>query len=83
MGVIENLPLKSLVPVFITTFFLVFFLFTMVEPNLICTETGDSIMPECRVKSFSGDFILGLLIVGILFLLDMSLVYLMLGDYLL
>jgi hypothetical protein len=77
-----SLLTKGLISIFITTFFLVFILLFMVEPNLICEEVEGSAFPECRVSSYSGDFILGVAIAGVLFLLDMGLVYIILSDIL-
>lgn len=74
-----DLPWKGMIPIFITTFLLVFVIFTMVEPSFSCSEaTG-----ECSLVSSPGDFILGIAISGVLFLIDMGLVYMILSDIML
>jgi hypothetical protein len=78
----SDLLRKGLIAIFFSTFFLVFVILTMVEPYLYCTGDENTIIPECRVMDFSGEFILGVLIGGVLFLLDMGLVYLILAEIL-
>lgn len=73
---------KGLISVFLATFALVFVLFTMVEPYITCEDTGN-IIPACRAYTLSGDFILGVAIVMMLFLVDMALVYLLISEVLL
>ncbi|MBN2331015.1 MAG: hypothetical protein JXC85_04305 [Candidatus Aenigmarchaeota archaeon] len=69
--------------IFIATFFLVFIFFTMVEFNLECAEDGgDSFMPKCRiVEGRGGDFVIGVMLVGVLGMIDMGVVYKVLIDY--
>jgi len=71
---------KGIFAIFLTTFSLVFVLLMMVEPYLECTGPEDAIIPDCRVTSFSGEFILGLLACASLFALDLGLVYLLISD---
>jgi len=75
----------GIVVIFVSTFFLVFTLFTMVEPSLACSETeADSIIPRCNLRQDrGGDFVLGVMLVSVLGLLDMGMVYQILGDFLL
>jgi len=73
---------RGLLAIFIVTFILVFTLFFMIEPNLYCVNEIDDPIPQCRVMAISGDFILGLVVVAIMFLLDMAFVYMLLADYL-
>ncbi|MCD6496593.1 MAG: hypothetical protein J7K54_04950 [Candidatus Aenigmarchaeota archaeon] len=76
-----GIPYKNVGLVFFVTFILVFVLFTMVEPKFHCYDSYGNDIP-CRTFSIGGDFILGLLISGVLFLFDMLLVYMTLSEYL-
>ena len=78
-----SLLVKGLVAIFFATFFLVFVVLTMIEPYLFCEGSDDVIIPECRVIDFSSEFILGMMIAGVLFLLDMGLVYLIIAELIL
>ncbi len=73
----------GIVFIFIATFFLVFIFFTMVEFNLECAEDGgDSLIPKCKIiEGRGGDFVIGILIVGILTLVDVGVVYNILIDF--
>ncbi len=83
MGVIENIPVKKLLPIFIVTFLMIIVVFTVIEPVMYCEET-ESYIPECSlVHGGEGNFIMGVLIAGALFLLDMMLLYMTLGELLL
>jgi hypothetical protein len=75
VGVMKNLPLKNLAPIFIVSFFLIFVVLFMVEPAFYCDETG-----ACTLAD-SGSFIMGTLAAGVLFLLDMGLLYMTLMDF--
>ena len=75
------LPVKNLIPIFIVTFIMIFVIFVLVEPSMYCEETGDSPFPSCNVVEGDGNFILGILIAGVLFLIDMALLYMTLGDF--
>jgi hypothetical protein len=77
---LKNLPVKNLVPIFIVTFLMIFVIFVMVEPNMYCEDDGVSLFPKCTIVDSGGTFILGLLIAGVLFLLDMALLYMTLCD---
>lgn len=79
----QELPIKKLIPIFIVTFLLVFVVFFMVEPYFICEDNLDAIIPECTISIINAEFITGIMIVGVLFLLDMALVYMILGDLML
>ncbi len=79
MGVIENLPLKNIVPIFIVTFVMIFVAFTFIEPSMYCEDSGGAV-PDCRIMD-SSSFIMGVLASGVLFLLDMALLYMTLGDF--
>lgn len=69
--------------IFIATFFLVFIFFTMVEFNLICDgDDGESIIPECTViEGRGGDFVVGIMLVGVLSMIDVGVVYKVLIDF--
>jgi len=71
---------KGLVAIFFVTFFIVFLLFTKVEPHFICKDSPGSLIPSCTLSQIGGDFIIYLIIVGMLFLFDMILVYYLLWD---
>jgi hypothetical protein len=70
--------------IFLTTFSLIFIFFVMVEFSLLCVEGDEnSLMPKCEIiEGKSGDFILGLLLVGVLSMLDIGIVYHVLIDFL-
>jgi hypothetical protein len=74
VGVIANLPLKNLIPIFIVSFLLIFVVLFMVEPAFYCDGNG-----ACSLAD-AGGFIMGILAAGILFLLDMGLLYMTLMD---
>ncbi|MFH0956800.1 MAG: hypothetical protein V1813_02985, partial [Candidatus Aenigmatarchaeota archaeon] len=57
------------------SFFLVFVLLFMIEPALYCDEGG-----KCALVD-AGSFIMGVLVAGGLFLLDMGLLYMTLVDF--
>lgn len=78
--VFKDLPLKETGVIFIVTFVLVFVVFTMVEPFFHCSGTGGA--GGCQLAGMMGTFILGLMISGALFLLDMTLLYMILSEYL-
>lgn len=69
--------------IFIATFFLVFIFFTMVEFNLICDEnSGESIIPKCTImEGRGGDFVVGIMLVGVLSMIDVGVVYKVLIDF--
>jgi hypothetical protein len=73
----------GVVAIFVVTFSLVFFFFTMVEYNLSCLpEQEDALIPDCQIMEGKfGDFMLGVFIVGVLAMLDMGIVYKLLVDY--
>jgi len=73
----------GIVAIFITTFLLVFFFFTMIEYNLSCTEEQVApLVPKCTVtEGGGGDFVLGLFVVGVLTMVDMGIVYKVLIDF--
>jgi len=77
--VLKSLPIKKISAIFLVTFFLVFVIFTMVEPNFQCPPDGG--VSGCRFLDISGNFILGLLIAGVLFLFDMLILYMTLSEY--
>lgn len=74
---LKSLPLKSIIIIFIVTFLLVFILFTMVEPYFDCPSIGGG----CRLTEVTGNFVIGLMISGVLFLFDMLLLYMTLSEY--
>lgn len=75
-----GIPYKNVGLLFLVTFFLVFVIFTMVEPKFHCWDSAGNDIP-CRSFSIGGDFILGIMISGVLFLFDMLLVYMTLSEY--
>ncbi len=70
--------------IFISTFFLVFIFFTMVEFNLVCAGySGNSFIPQCKImEGRGGDFVIGVMLVGILSMIDIGVVYKVLIDFL-
>ncbi|MBN1897111.1 MAG: hypothetical protein JW789_05345 [Candidatus Aenigmarchaeota archaeon] len=79
---LEKLPTRNVVIIFSATFFLVYVLFTMVEPSLACTDgTGSLFTTGCSTLTITGDFILGVMISGVIFLFDMIIVYMTLSEY--
>jgi hypothetical protein len=76
--VLKSLPVKKISLIFLVTFLLVFVIFTMVEPNFQCPEGN---LQECRFLDISGNFVLGILISGVLFLFDMLMLYMTLSEY--
>lgn len=77
-----KLPMRNIVIIFIMTFGLVFVMFTMVEPSLACTDgTGSLFTTGCKSISITGNFFLGIMIAGVLFLLDMLFTYMTLSEY--
>lgn len=78
MGILESLPLKSIVPIFIVSFLMVFAILFMMEPAMYCGEDVEG-PSGCMITDFSS-FITGLLATGVLFLIDMGLLYMTLGD---
>ena len=77
-----KLPKRNIVIIFFVTFGLVFVLFTMVEPSLACTDgTGSLFTTGCKSISIKGDFFLGIMIAGVLFLFDMIFTYMTLSEY--
>jgi len=77
---LKSLPVKNIALIFVATFLLVFVLFTMVEPELNCPDTGRGVA-GCRFNAMTGDMILGILIAGVLFLFDMLILYMTLSEY--
>jgi hypothetical protein len=73
----------GLVFIFIATFLLVFIFFTMVEFNLVCSEdSGDSFVPKCKIaEGRGGDFVIGVMLVGIFTMIDVGVVYKVLIDF--
>jgi hypothetical protein len=69
--------------IFVVTFLLIFVFFTMVEFNLTCKEDhGDSFIPRCQIiTGKGGDFVFGVLLVGLLMMADMALIYKILIDF--
>jgi hypothetical protein len=69
--------------IFILTFLLIFIFFTMVEYNLTCADLQeDTIIPECQITAGrGGDFVLGVLLVGLVMMGDMALIYKILIDF--
>jgi len=83
LGIMENIPLMKMLPIFAVTFLMILVVFIFIEPSMYCEET-DSYIPECAlVHGGEGNFIMGVLIAGALFLLDMLLLYMTLGELLL
>ena len=80
MGILENLPLKSLIPIFVVSFFLIFVVLFMVMSSMYCGEEVEG-PTGCMIIDF-GTFIPGILVAGMLFLLDMGLLYTVLEDML-
>jgi len=76
----DSFVVKNLSAIFLVTFFLVFILLLMVQPYIDCTEDLNAIIPECRIFTFTGELMLGLLLAGALFLIDLGIVYLLLSD---
>lgn len=76
----SNILSKEIIGIFAATFLLVFIVLTMVEPNMTCKDTENSLFPECKVQNIGGDFILGLAISAVLLLLDLGLVYILISD---
>ncbi len=52
----------------------------MVQPYIECNEDMNAIIPECRIFNFTGELMLGLLLAGALFMIDLGIVYLLLSD---
>jgi hypothetical protein len=78
VGILESLPLKSLIPIFAVSFLMVFTILFMMEPAMYCGEDVEG-PTGCMVTDFNS-FITGLLAAGVLFLIDMGLLYMTLGD---
>ena len=76
----DSFIVKNLSAIFFVTFFLVFILLLMVQPYIECSDDVNAIIPKCRIFTFNGELILGILLAGALFLIDLGIVYLLLSD---
>lgn len=81
-SLISQMPVKNIIFIFIVTFLLVFIVFSVIEPNIYCDDSPDSLLKGCRLHAITGDFILAILFSGLLFLFDMLLLYMTLSEYL-
>ena len=77
-----QMPIRNVIIIFIATFLMIFVVFMMIEPSLVCDSGEGSLFTTgCESVTFTQEFFFGIAIAGILFIFDMIIVYMTLSEY--